>query len=233
MITPLPASRNSYEWMGVQLDNGEEYMVSTIFGEQNQIRAEPGWGGINWKNADCTQGHTMAQPVERLGFWKHPETGGYYSSRWRIVLPDKGLDVVVRPTVESQTVEFLGTTFYEGRCDVTGTQDGSPVTGVAFVELMHHYQEPVIRIDAPAAGAQCTGVVPVSWTVTNPDDGMPLTFEVRGLSGQTEVPLCEGVTGTTCDADLGSLLGEVTIRVTGTSVDGVISGSADATVITN
>lgn len=231
MITPLPISPNTYEWMGIQLDNGEEYMVSSIFDAENRLRVEEGWGGVSWKNPDCSQGQTMAQVVERLGFWKHPETGGYYSSRWRLVLPEKGLDVTIQPSVEDQTVRFLGTTFYEGRCDVVGTQNGSPVTGLAYVELMHHYQPPELRIDAPTAGASVTGVVPVAWTVQNPDDGLRPIFDVHALTGVSEVPLCEGLTETACDADLDALSGVVTIRVTGASADGTIRGTADATVL--
>ena len=232
MLNPLPFSKNSYEWMALHLDNGQEYMVSTIFDQQNQTHREEGFGSIGWKNADCTQGISLDHTIERLAYWKHEEEGDFYSHKWHIVVPETGLDVVVEPVIDNQTVDFLGTCFYEGRSLVTGTVDGVPVTGLAFAELVHHYEVPELEIVSPEVGSEIGGDVSISWQVLNPDDGLPLTYDVVVTdSGQTETTVCEDVEETTCNADLSSFHGPIQITVWASSVDEVIKGSTtvDAT----
>lgn len=127
MLSPLSLSSNSYEWMALHLDNGDEYMVSTIFDAQNRTHREEGFGSIGWKRSDCTQGITLEHTIERLAYWQNPEDGRFYSHRWRILVPDTGLDVILEPVIENQTVGFFHTAFYEGRSAVTGTLDRKSV----------------------------------------------------------------------------------------------------------
>ncbi len=226
MLSPLSLSSNSYEWMALHLDNGDEYMVSTIFDVNNNTHREEGFGSIGWKLADCTQGITLDHTIERLAYWQQPETGRYYSHRWRIVVPDTGLDVILEPAIEDQTVAFFHTSFYEGRSNISGTLNGEPIGGLAFAELVHHYQPPELEIASPTTDATwlATELLPVSWTVTNPDDGLPLTFEVLaddGVGGQAQ---CAAPVESPCDLDLTGLSGPVTVQVSAASVDGVITG---------
>jgi hypothetical protein len=208
-------------------------MVSTIFDKQNRTHREEGFGSIGWKNADCTQGITLDHTIERLAYWKHPARGDYYSHEWHIVVPETGLDVTVEPVIENQTVEFLGTYFYEGRCTVSGTVDGEPVSGLAFAELVHHYEEPELEVQAPEAGDEVFEQTEVSWDVLNPDDGLPLTFDVIVADAATERAVCEDVAETQCVADLSPFAGPATLTVRASSVDEVIQGSVsvDITVV--
>lgn len=230
MINPLSISKNSYEWMAIHLDNGDEYMVSTIFDQQNRTHLEEGFGSIGWKTAACGQGITMNHSIHRLAYWHHAASDTYYSHRWRIVVPETGLDVVVEPEVEDQTVAFLNTTFYEGRSRVTGTANGEPVTGLAFAEMVHHYEKPRLSVLEPQAGAVDAGVVTVRWAVNNPDDGCPLRFNVTVTGAGTTQAACTDVEGDSCTADLAAFSGATSITVEGRSVDGVLSGSAAVTV---
>ena len=231
MLSPLSLSRNSYEWMALHLDNGDEYMVSTIFDATNQTHREEGFGSVGWKLADCSQGMTLTHTIEALGFWQQPESGRYYSHGWHLVVPDTGLDVTVTPVIEDQTVGFFHTSFYEGRSEIVGTIHGEPVTGLAFAELVHHYQPPEVSIVRPVAGctASASALLPVSWTVGNLDDALPLTYVVTASDGSGSQTVCPAQSTQSCQADVGDFSGPVTIRVTASSVDGVISG--DATVV--
>jgi predicted secreted hydrolase len=230
MLSPLPGSKNNYEWMALHLDNGDEYMVSVIFDQQNQTHQEPGFGSIGWMNADCTQDYTLDYGVERLAYWLQPESGDYYSHLWRITVPEKQLDVVVTPVIEDQTVKFVSTAFYEGRSTVEGTAGGSPVTGLAFAELVHHYVPPVITVLTPDATEIPAGSTEVTWRVENPDDGLPLGFTVSALSGGDTTVVCPPTADPSCTADLSDLSGPVTLIVTGASVDGIVSGAGQRSV---
>lgn len=226
MLSPLSLSSNSYEWMALHLDNGDQYMVSTLFDLENRTHREEGFGSIGWKLHDCTQGITLDHTIERLAFWQQPETGRFYSHRWRIVVPDTGLDVILDPAIEDQTVSFFHTSFYEGRSVISGTLNGEPIGGLAFAEMVHHYAEPEVEILSPTSDATAMAGTPlaVSWSVTNPDDGNPLTYTVTADDTLGRQSACPEPVSSPCDLDLSGLSGQVTIRVSASSVDGVITG---------
>ncbi len=232
MLSPLSSSSNSYEWMALHLDNGDEYMISAIFDADNRLHREEGFGSVGWKLHDCTQGMTLDHTIERLAFWQHPESGRYYSHRWRIQVPETGLDVILEPVIEDQTVQFFHTRFYEGRSIVTGTLDGEPIGGLAFAELVHHYDVPEVQILSPTADATWLASEPmaVSWVVTNPDDGLELTFLVTATDGGGARSECMAPVESPCELNLGALTGQVIIEVTASSVDGVITGGASRAV---
>jgi predicted secreted hydrolase len=227
MLHPLANTPITYEWMALHLDNGDEYMVSTLFDRDDQINLTEGFGSVGWKTADCAQGITLDHTVERLGFWYHEGSGDWFSHSWRIVVPDTGLDVVVTPVIEDQTVPFFHTYFYEGRSLVTGTLDGEPVTGLAFSELTHHYDAPEVAITAPTADATHAGAgeLTVRWEVANPDDGMPLQFDVTLSDGASTQTLCQDLTAPPCTASATGMSGPCTLSVLARSVDRTVTGS--------
>lgn len=228
MLSPLSLSAITYEWMALHLDNGDQYMVSTLFDAQNRLHQTEGFGSVGWKRSDCTQGITLSGTVERLGYWYHAGSEDWFSHGWHIVVPETGLDVVVTPAIEDQTVPFFHTYFYEGRSLITGTLDGEPVAGLAFSELTHHYEAPVVQVTAPTADATVLAGtdVTVAWAVDNPDDGMPLQFDVALTDGTGSEPLCTAATGDHCQVDLSGVTGDATLTVTASSVDGVVTGTS-------
>lgn len=236
MLSPLVISPITYEWMALHLDNGDQYMVSTLFDRENRSRATEGFGSIGWKKADCTQGITLDHTIERLAYWQHPDSGRYYSHRWRILEPVTGLDVILEPVIEDQTVAFFHTHFYEGRSTITGTVGGVAVTGLAFAELVHHYQVPEVQILSPVEGASVDPGAPleVAWNVINPDDGLPLAFTVSAEDASSLEPVCGVEIGAAvndrCSGSLSGLSGPATLRVRAASLDGVISGEKSVLV---
>ncbi len=238
MLNPTPMTKNSYEWMAIQLDNGQQYMVSSIFDRQGRSYREEGFGSVGWMGSDCIQGRTLDQVIERLAYWHYAPKDFFFASKWRIQVPETDMDVLVTPVVEDQTVDFLGSPFYEGRALVQGTVGGSAVTGIAFVEMTHHYEAPAVEVVSPSEGDFVGSSVSVSWTVSNRDDGMPLRFVVTlgpGESGGNWEPmtLCDDVDGTSCMADLSTVpVGDpdVVLTVTARSVDGTVTGSDSVTL---
>ena len=65
--------------------------------------------------------------------WTSPQ-GGTYPAQWRLVIPDRGLDVEVVPVLADQEL-FTTVRYWEGAVDVSGTQHGKPLRGRGYVEL--------------------------------------------------------------------------------------------------
>lgn len=72
------------------------------------------------------------------GSWLSPATGANWPSGWRLEIPSKGLNVAISPEVLDQELDTRTTTgviYWEGANRVSGTLNGRPVSGAAYVEL--------------------------------------------------------------------------------------------------
>lgn len=140
-LTPRSDRINSYEWFGIQLDDGEDIMVNEIF-KYDQVPKDGSHGGVFWFPRDGAPGRTLDYTLERLEFWQGPWTNNYYSCKWRLIIPDRGLNLVITSRVKNQMLDFIFP-FWEGRCSVTGTQTINgvkrTVRGLALAELTHSF----------------------------------------------------------------------------------------------
>ena len=76
--------------------------------------------------------------LETLGRWKSPKSGAVYPSRWRIRIPDEGLDLLVSPLLPDQelaTARSTGVVYWEGAVEGGGTSEGRKVACLGYVEL--------------------------------------------------------------------------------------------------
>lgn len=117
-----------WRWFSVQLDNGVEVAGIQI--------THPVTGAVcvetfNLANGDGTAEVLSGVTVRALRTWKSPETGGEYPVDW-VVSAGGRLELRVAAVVDSQEVN---PGLWEGSCKVTGSWDGSPVAGRAFVEV--------------------------------------------------------------------------------------------------
>jgi len=72
------------------------------------------------------------------GSWPSPATGANWPSGWRLEIPSKGLSVAIIPEVLDQELDTRASTgviYWEGANKVSGTLNGRPVSGAAYVEL--------------------------------------------------------------------------------------------------
>jgi predicted secreted hydrolase len=125
-----------WDWFAIELDDETDLMV-------NRVRAADGsypfaYGTL--VGADGTTAHIPGDgmSIDATGTWTSPATGTTYPSGWRVRVPGEGLDLTVTPTIPGQeldTRETTGVIYWEGSTDVTGTRDGAPVSGAAYVEL--------------------------------------------------------------------------------------------------
>jgi predicted secreted hydrolase len=197
IVSPIPVIQtDTYEWFSMQLDNGEEYMVSNIFDKKNRLLQLDGFGGLGWMLADSSSGKTVDFTLNRLAFWQAPSSE-YYSAKWQVIEPGRGVDLVITPDIQNQIVPFPPTPigqfyFWEGSCSVTGKVQGKAVNGKAFGELVHRYQVPVLAFKFPAEGSTLQGKAKIVWSVDNPDQGNPLKYKLFCCAGDGEPVLVAG-----------------------------------------
>ncbi|MEI6032834.1 MAG: polyprenyl synthetase family protein [Verrucomicrobiae bacterium] len=126
-----------WDWLGIQLDDGRELMVVVHRDQRSgetlcQYAVEVG--------ADGSQQVHREFRLVPLAWWTSFRTGARYPVRWRMQLPDAGIDLVFEPFAEDQEIPVLPPirAVWEGAGRVSGTCSGKSVSGWARLEL-HGY----------------------------------------------------------------------------------------------
>lgn len=93
-----------------------------------------------WVTANGSVEHISKSDISltATGSWLSPATEATWPSGWRLEIPSKGLRVAIRPEVldqELDTRETTGVIYWEGANLVSGTLNGRPISGAAYVEL--------------------------------------------------------------------------------------------------
>ncbi len=125
-----------WDWFAIELADGTDLMV-------NRVKAADGTYPFAYGTLIAADGTVTHLPAEALTIdatatWTSPTTGATYPAGWRVTVPGERLDLTLTPTVPGQELDTRMTTgvvYWEGSQDVTGTRDGRPVTGEAYVEL--------------------------------------------------------------------------------------------------
>jgi predicted secreted hydrolase len=122
-----------WDWFSLQLDDRRELMYFQIRTADGGIEAASGGTLVD------QAGRTRRLPADAfslavLARWTSPETGATYPARWRLQVPDSGLDLVVEPRVAEQEMR-TSFVYWEGAVSVSGTAGGRPVGGRGYVEL--------------------------------------------------------------------------------------------------
>jgi len=125
-----------WDWFSVQLNNGEELMLY-------ELRREDGGRSRQshaaWIQADGTKRELdpTAFQIEVLAEWTSP-AGTRYPAKWRVRLPELLGELMIEPIVADQELRLSSIgdlAYWEGACRVTGTWQGKPIQGRAYVEL--------------------------------------------------------------------------------------------------
>jgi geranylgeranyl pyrophosphate synthase/predicted secreted hydrolase len=123
-----------WNWCGVQLDDGHSVTAYALFDEKTgasrgqwAVLVRPDGSQVSARSLELT-------PDEQP--WVSTRTFQSYPTRWRLRLPELGLDLGLQAAFPDQ--EFITLiskpAFWEGRVDVSGTLEGRPVAGLGFVE---------------------------------------------------------------------------------------------------
>lgn len=129
----LEKGQVGWDWFALQLSDGRDLMFY-------RLRREDG-------KTDPFSAGTLALPdgssrllspddvrIETLDYWKSPESGARYPSRWLLRVPSEGLELEVVPRVAGQELR-TAVRYWEGAVSAHGTSRGGPVEGDGYVEL--------------------------------------------------------------------------------------------------
>jgi predicted secreted hydrolase len=133
----LGKNQAGWDWFSLQLADGSELMLYRL-----RLRggaSDPYSSGTLVEKSGRARHLTLQEfRIEPLGTWRSPASGGRYPARWRLTLPRQGIELDVTPTVANQELNTRGSidvTYWEGSVRVRGTQRGTPLSGVGYVEL--------------------------------------------------------------------------------------------------
>ena len=133
----LAAGQVGWDWFGLHLSDGKDLML--YFLRRNDGAIEPASSGTIVDTAGTSRHLPLsAIRLEALDHWKSPHSGATYPSRWRIRIPDEGIDLVVSPLLADQelvTSASTGVTYWEGAVKGGGTSGNREVTCLGYVEL--------------------------------------------------------------------------------------------------
>lgn len=242
-----------YEWMSIQLDSGDELMLTTVWDPDETSPSIEAFGGAGLITRDGRFERIVGnQGFTRTRFWRSLAQGVVYSAGWRFRAEAWDTDLEITPrhpdqltpivdeagalwaqalsSVTGGLVNRLGS-FWEGSCRVTGRCRGVAVTGVAFAELIKRYDDPELTLDVSRNENEFTVF---SWRVKRHDPQVALRFRFL-----LERP-GGGVLWRRDGLDVGVVVlddpelprGErLRARVIATSVDGTLRGEASTGVV--
>ncbi len=121
-----------WDWFALQLNDGSDVMITLLRDEAGRPLYRYG----TLVTAEGTTAHLAADEfrVVSTGSWTSPGSGALYPAGWRVSIPDKGISLILTPTIEHAEFDATSTTrnyYWEGEVTVTGSHDG-----MGFVELM-------------------------------------------------------------------------------------------------
>lgn len=227
-----PFTGEKYEWFSMQLSNGMDVNFWNIFTTNREIPDNDKYKILSAYVDESTQYTTSSFEIERLAFFCTPDEVNCYSKQWRLTSSDQNdIDLIITSMHETTEVT-LPFRFYEGATTITGTVNGNTVTGVGFTELLHHYEYPNMTITSPTEGVY-NASIPITWVLNNPDDGRPITFDLEySVDNQsTFLPIAQDLISNsyTWSNPPISESDEVWFKITGKSIDGVLTSSVTST----
>ncbi len=241
LVSPVEFYRlfETYEWFCVQLDDGSDILISNIFDRNHNLPYGGTYGGIQYFSPDGITLPGLTSIFTRTGYWQDPASKNYMSMGWTLDVPEINLKLTLTPEFKNQMVTFpLNGDFWEGSISASGTLGNVAVSGRAYGELMHHYEIPRLSVTVdnyPLKAAYRTSeVINVGWKVLNPDQGNPLSYDVELVAADLKIPVAKGVKANKIAFTLGDTVPEGSkidifrIKVTASSLDKVIQGSASS-----
>ena len=137
-----------WDWASIQLDDGSELMISVVWdiSDRTLINA---YG--TYVPASAPEMAPNDEPAVALhlrqdqiqwsstGVWTSPETGAEYPQGWKVTVDSLNLSLQLTPrssNAEFAVTDYVPVTYWEGAVAVTGSADGTKITGKGFVELV-------------------------------------------------------------------------------------------------
>jgi hypothetical protein len=90
VVTPFRVKdREQYEWMSIQLDSGDEILLTTVWEPSGESPSLPAYGGAGLIRSDGTFGSLIgSERWKRTKFWRSPVQHATYAAEWRFEAPE-------------------------------------------------------------------------------------------------------------------------------------------------
>jgi predicted secreted hydrolase len=133
----LAQDQEGWDWFALRLSDGSDVMLYRL--RTKGGLTEPFSSGT-WVNPDGTSQHLALKDftLEAGDQWKSPRSGARYPATWRILIPSRGLDLLVTPLIANQeliTTDSTGVVYWEGAVAGDGMAGDQKITAEGYVEL--------------------------------------------------------------------------------------------------
>lgn len=129
----LSEEQEGWDWFALQLSNNTELMFYLL--RKKDGTADSLSGGTFIDATGETRKLSLRQvDVEVTDWWQSPHSGIRYPSGWRLSVPTLKLSLTITPFQKDQELN-LTARYWEGAVQITGTHDGTKITGIGYVEL--------------------------------------------------------------------------------------------------
>lgn len=142
----LAQNQSGWDWFSIQLADRTEAMFYLL--RQENGRIDPNSSGTL---VDKT-GHSRHLALKDFSIqpvgprWVSPKTQGDYPMGWKITVPSEDLQLSLTPAFKEQELLTAGSTgvaYWEGSTQVSGSKQGRPISGEAYVEMTGYAKQGV------------------------------------------------------------------------------------------
>ncbi|MBX9689776.1 MAG: hypothetical protein K2X27_23910 [Candidatus Obscuribacterales bacterium] len=138
----LTSEQIGWDWYSIQLNDNSELMLYLMRLKNGKFDPNSS-GTIVYADGKTKHLNLNAYVVDTTSFWKSSKTGAVYPSAWRIKIDDEKIDLKIEALVSDQELasDRSAISYWEGSCKVSGSKQGKPVAGRAYVELTGYDKE--------------------------------------------------------------------------------------------
>lgn len=133
----LAENQTGWDWISLHFSDGRDLMIYLLRRTDGSIESASSGTLIEADGRSRHLGLSEIE-VEVRDHWKSPHSGGRYPSRWRIRLPEEGLELFIRPLIADQEVRptaMPALIYWEGAVFGEGRARGKAVNAEGYIEL--------------------------------------------------------------------------------------------------
>ena len=119
----------------IQLDNNDDILIYILASQQSNFTSPESFCIISYTDEKSVLLGLSDFHFEQLNSWFSVDSQITYPSGWRLTIPSAHFDLNIVPAMKNQEIVTMNDIYWKGHSFVTGTKDGVPVKGYAYVEL--------------------------------------------------------------------------------------------------
>ena len=133
----LAHDQEGWDWFSLHLSDGNDVMLYLL--RKKSGLTEPFSSGTLIGPDGRSQRLSLGDfSIEIVDHWKSPRSGAFYPSKWRILIPSRGVDLLVTPLIANQeliTKASTGVVYWEGSVTGDGYSGDRKITAEGYIEL--------------------------------------------------------------------------------------------------